>query len=485
MNRFRLRLWQKLAALSAALLLLCGGALLAMQARQAALHEQEVVQRLSLGLAAHIAGSGELMDTVGMREPAVRRLFGQLMAVNPSVEVYLLDEQGRILGHDAPAGHLRRDRVALAPVHALLQGQPLPILGDDPRSTSGRKVFSVAPLVVQGRPAGYIYVVLLGEQRQALAETLAANAQWRANLWAAAWVALFGVLAALLAFYWVTRPLRRLTARIEAFDVDAPAAPAPELLQGHGGDELALLEQAHARMAQRLHEQWQQLRSQDQQRRELVANISHDLRTPLASLHGYLETLALKDASLSSEERRRYLGVALAQSAKVGALARSLFELARLEHDGVRLQLETFALPELVQDVLQKFELAAQARGVRLQLHFPPALPAVRADLALVERALTNLVDNALRHANGARSLRVELAADAASVQVAVEDDGEGVAPPLRGRLFQSAASGGRHGDSGGLGLLIVQRIVQLHGRAIDLVEGAGGARFVFQLPRV
>jgi hypothetical protein len=79
-----------------------------------------------------------------------------------------------------------------------------------------------------------------------------------------------------------------------------------------------ILEHAHAQMAQRLGEQWQQLRQQDLQRRELVANISHDLRTPLSSLHGYLETLALKDATLSPDERRRYLGIALAQSAKVG-----------------------------------------------------------------------------------------------------------------------------------------------------------------------
>lgn len=483
MSGLRLRLWQKLAALSAGLLLVCGGALLAMQARQAEQHEQELVQRLSLDLATHIAARAELMDTGGMRENAVRRLFGQLMAVNPSVEVYLLDPQGRIVGHDAPPGHLRRQQVDLAPVRALLQGGTLPILGDDPRSASGRKVFSVAPLVVQGRPAGYVYVVLLGEQRQMLADDLAASSQWRATLVSAAWVALFGVLAAVLAFYWITRPLRRLTARIEAFDVDAPALPDPKPVRG--GDELAVLEQAHARMARRLHEQWQQLRRQDLQRREFIANISHDLRTPLASLHGYLETLELKDATLSSEERRRYLSIALAQSAKVGTLARSLFELARLEHGAVQLELETFALPELAQDVLQKFELAAQSRGIELQLQFAPGLPPVRADLGLVERVLTNLVDNALRHARGATRLGVALVATPQTVQVSVEDDGEGFSPQARARVFQAAAAPARRqADSGGLGLLIVQRILQLHGHGIALQPSERGARFTFDLPR-
>jgi hypothetical protein len=138
-------LWQKLAVVTAALMLMCCMALLALQMRANTRHEQEVVQRLSLGLAEHIAQRSELMDTSGMRDAAVRALFGQLMAVNPSVEVYLLDDQGRILGHDAPSGHLVRNRVDVAPLRRLLAGAPLPILGDDPRSADGRKVFSAAP----------------------------------------------------------------------------------------------------------------------------------------------------------------------------------------------------------------------------------------------------------------------------------------------------------------------------------------------------
>ncbi len=482
----RLRLWQKLALLSALLLVLSGMALLAMQARQAVHHEQEVVQRLSLDLAAHIARRSELMDAGGMRDDAVRSLFGQLMAVNPSVEVYLLDTRGEVIGHDAPAGHLRRQRVDLGPLRALLDGAPLPILGDDPRSADGRKIFSAAPLVVQGRLAGYIYVVLVGEQRQMLADDLAASGQWRATLWSAALVALAGVLAALLTFYWITRPLRQLTKRIEQFDVDAPVpAQAPEPLRPGTRDELAILNHAHARMAQRLADQWQQLREQDLQRRELVANISHDLRTPLASLHGYLETLAMKETTLSEQERRRYLAVALAQSGKVGALARSLFELARLEHGGVALELETFALPELVQDVLQKFELAAQACQVRLHAEFPPGLPLVCVDVGLVERALTNLVDNALRHAQDASMVQVILSPDPAGVRVLVQDDGARIDPSVGERLRrQSPGSERGRGGNGGLGLLIVQRIVQLHGHTLVLEPSTRGARFAFVLPR-
>jgi len=482
-----LTLSQRLSLVFCTLLLLCCAALAWIQMRSTVLHEQETVQRLSRGLAEHIARSGELMDARGMRNGEVRALFGKLMAVNPSVEVYLLDDQGRILGHDAPDGHLKRDRVALGPIQALLRNDPLPILGDDPRSLRARKVFNAAPLWVQGRQAGYIYVVLVGEQREALAANIAAGTTLHTTLWSLAIVAVVGLIAGLFAFGWVTRPLRRLTRRIQSFDVDAaqpdtplPVAPVP----AGERDELAILQHSFGHMAQRIGEQWQQLRQQDLQRRELVANISHDLRTPLSSLHGYLETLVLKDATLSAEERQRYLGIALSQSHKVGRLAQALFELARLEHGGVVLDLQAFSLPDLVQDVFQKFELAAESRRQTLSAGIPPGLPPVVADLALIERVLTNLLDNAIRHTPEGGRIEVVLRAQAGEVQVSIADSGPGIPPERRAGLFHTpAALGSQRPDSGGLGLLIVHRILQLHGREIRLLESREGALFVFTLP--
>lgn len=482
----RLTLSQRLTAVFFALLLACGAALMWIQMRSTTLHEQETVQRLSRGLAEHIARSGELMDARGMRGGDVRALFGKLMAVNPSVEVYLLDDQGRILGHDAPEGHLKRDRVDLAPVQALLRDEPLPILGDDPRSVNGRKVFNAAPLWVQGRQGGYIYVVLVGEQREALAANVAGTGVLRTTLWSLAIVVGLGLLAGAFAFGWVTRPLRRLTARIQGFDVDqaSPAVAPPPPLRPGERDELAILDHSFGLMSQRLGEQWQQLREQDLQRRELVANISHDLRTPLSSLHGYLETLSLKDATLTAEERQRYLGIALAQSQKVGRLAQALFELARLEHGGVVLDMQAFSLPDLLQDVFQKFELAAEARRQTLSAEIPPRLPAVRADLGLIERVLTNLLDNAIRHTPEGGRITVSLRAETEKVWVRVADSGPGIAPERRANLFHTPpALGSQRPDSGGLGLLIVHRIVQLHGGQIRLLKSDAGAVFEFALP--
>ena len=276
---------------------------------------------------------------------AVHTLFDQLMAVNPSVEVYLLDKQGAIIGNAAPAGHLKRQRVALPPLQALLGGAPMPVYGDDPRSADERKVFSVAPLKVDGRIEGYLYVVLLGEEYTALASNAQFNSAVRMALWTSGLMVLFSLLAGGFAFYWVTRPIRRLTRQVSALDsggIEAVQAYAALPAVRAGRDEVSQLQQAFHRMAQRLAEQWQTLAQQDRLRREFIANVSHDLRTPLTSLHGYLETLSVKAATLSEADRRRYLEIALAQSRKVGKLAQELFELARLEYGVVKPQKEPF-----------------------------------------------------------------------------------------------------------------------------------------------
>ncbi|MGJ7536809.1 MULTISPECIES: HAMP domain-containing sensor histidine kinase [unclassified Variovorax] len=482
---------RRLSAVFAVLLLVCCGASAWLQMRSNGIHEQEVIQRLSLGLAAHIAENSELMKPGGLNQEAVKDLFDKLMAVNPSVEVYLLGLDGRIKAQAAPVGHLKRDKVELGPIRKLLSGAPLPIGGDDPRSLDASKVFSAAPLRMDGRDVGYVYVVLQGEDHDALVANTATDNVLRTTLWSMGLVALLGLLAGLAAFRLITRPLRELTSAVKRFETEGIAsleseAPTLERLS-HGSDEIAQLGQAFTQMTRRIAEQWRELTLQDQQRRELFANISHDLRTPLTSLHGYLETLLLKAGTLSEEERRRYLEIALGQSRKVGRLAQEVFELARLEYGVVKPEKENFALADLVQDVFQKFELAAEARHQRLRPDIAPGLPVVSADLGMIERVLTNLLDNAIRHTPEGGEIVVQLRAENAGVTVQVSDTGPGIPGELQPALFMRPVfmSGSRtdSASSGGLGLVIVKRILQLHGSDIRLVQQPDkGAVFRFQL---
>ncbi|WP_076997113.1 HAMP domain-containing sensor histidine kinase [Variovorax sp. KK3] len=484
----RLTLTQRLSLVFALLLLVCSGTSAWMQLRSNRMHELEVVQGLSRDVAESIARDAQLTDANGLMPNAVRNLFNQLMMVNPSVEVYLLEPDGRIAGHAAPEGRLRRDRVDLAPLRQLLDGAALPILGDDPRSADGRKVFSAAPLRVAGRDVGFIYVVLLGEAHDSFAARGSTNAVLKTALWSIGMVALLCLAAGLFAFTLITRPLRRLTESVRQFDMNGPppelVAPAPGSAV-NSRDEIAVLDTAYRQMVGRIGEQWKALTRQDQERRELIANVSHDLRTPLSSLHGYLETLLLKDAVLDAPARRRYLEIAIDQSRRVGDLAQSLFELARLEYGFVQPAPEQFSMIDLVQDVFEKFELRAESRRIKLEAVFPPHLPPVSADLGLIERVLSNLLDNALRHTPEAGRIEVRLAAPSGdALDVTVSDTGPGIAQELREGLFQRPFTVGGARRDGGLGLRIVHRILELHGRAIALVDSAGqGTCFKFSLP--
>ncbi|NIC25073.1 HAMP domain-containing sensor histidine kinase [Serratia plymuthica] len=483
-----LTLTQRLTLIFALLLLLCCAFSGWLQVRSNTQYSQATIQRLSGNLAQHIAASNPLLGQDGLNPQSVHTLFDQLMAVNPSVEVYLLDIQGNIIGNAAPAGRLKRQKVDLSPLQALLDGARMPVYGDDPRSPDGKKVFSVAPLKVNDQIEGYLYVVLLGEDYTALASNAQFNSAVKMALWSMGLVVVFGLLAGGFAFRWVTRPIRQLTRQVSVLDnggIAAVQAYAAQPVPSLGRDEVSQLQLAFHSMAQRVAEQWQSLSQQDQQRREFIANISHDLRTPLTSLHGYLETLSVKSASLSENDRRRYLETALAQSRKVGKLAQELFELARLEYGVVKPQKEPFSLGELVQDVFQKFELAAEARHQRLRADIAPGMPLVFADLSMIERVLTNLLDNAIRHTPQGGEIGVRLWQQEDKILVQVNDSGPGIPQALRADLFvrPSILNGARR-HAGGLGLMIVRRILQLHGSDIQLVEQAQkGACFRFAIP--
>ena len=197
--------------------------------------------------------------------------------------------------------------------------------------------------------------------------------------------------------------------------------------------------------------------------------------------------MKLKAGTLNDAERQRYLDIALGQSLKVGRLAQEVFELARLEYGVVKPDKERFAMADLVQDVFQKFELAANARGQRLKPDIAPDLPVVSADLGMIERVLTNLLDNAIRHTPTGGDIEVQLRAQDAGVMVQVSDNGGGIPEELKPSLFVRPAfmSGSRANSaaSGGLGLVIVARILQLHGSDIQLVHVQGkGAVLRFHL---
>ncbi|MDT8820818.1 cache domain-containing protein, partial [Klebsiella pneumoniae] len=175
----RLSLSQRLALVVVSLLMLCAVAVCAVQLHSSAQYGNAMVQRLSSGLAQQIVAREPLLDAHGeVNRQTLKSLFDRLMTFNPSVELYLLSPDGDLLADAAPPGHIQRQRIDMAPVQAFLTGSASPVYGDDPRSPDGRKVFSAAPLRVDGQLRGYLYIILQGETFN----QLAADA-WQKTLW--------------------------------------------------------------------------------------------------------------------------------------------------------------------------------------------------------------------------------------------------------------------------------------------------------------
>jgi hypothetical protein len=254
-----------------------------------------------------------------------------------------------------------------------------------------------------------------------------------------------------------------------------------------GGDEIDTLSDTFESMSQRIIQQVRTLKQTDELRRELVANVSHDLRTPLASLTGYIETLQLKEGRLTEAERDQYLAVARRQSERLTRLVEELFELARLESQDMRPELEPFPLPELVQDVVMGFRLEAEQKGVALELDRPDEVPLVSADIGLIQRALQNLIGNALKHTDEGGSVSVHIEPLVDKVAVRIEDTGCGIPDDeleqIFDRFYQARNRGEKQTTAGGLGLAIVKRILELHGSAVEAASSVGkGTVFMFSL---
>ncbi len=494
----------KLSAALLALLTLVGLLVIPLTLYAVRGYTEEVAQQLNRPLAANLAKHLETKNLLRANfasdnelQAAAKGEIGKLMVLNPDIEIYILDMQGEVMAYSAHVNKLPNNRVDLKPLRQFFAGQTLPIRGDDPLHLGQHKVFSAARIpdadgqTSAGDLNGFVYIMLGSEAYQSVAELTGRSYALRGILWtmAGALALVFG--AGVLLFRALTRPLRRLNREMTAFQTQftAPNVAASGTRPAH--NEIEELQIGFAALADCISSHVAARERAESARRELMGNISHDLRTPLAALQGYLETLQMKDATLSDEERQRYLGIAMRRTARLNTLIGSLFELAKLDAGEAQPNMEAFSLAELVQDEVQQFALAAQAKNVELQTRLPPNLPLVMGDIRLIERALENLLDNALRHTPAGGHVCVALSpcreGGRRCARVEVRDSGAGIAPAdlphIFERSFRAVSTSKTHSEGAGLGLAITKRILELHGSAIEVSSAPGeGASFAFRL---
>lgn len=452
-------------------------------------HLQLLDQQLNQNLAQTLVADRNLVKEGQINEAALKKTFELYMAINPSIEIYLLDLEGNILSYSADPKKIKRKAVSLKPIETFLaMKEPYPLLGDDPRDHMRQKAFSVTPVPTSKNPEGYLYVVLRGEQ-YAEAERMVRDSFFlRISVWAVAISLVVGLFAGLIIFRLLTRRLNLLSQGMKDFERSGfTSAIAFPQRREHRADEIDQLGASFDQMAKRIRQQIDALTEQDTLRRQLVVQVSHDLRTPMASIMGYLETLQIKDADLSAKERADLVAVALRQGRHLSRLVAELFELAGLEARERTAELEPCSIADLAHDVTQKYRVQMEQKSVALEILVPDELPFALADASMMERVFDNLIDNALVHTPRGGEIYIVLATEGDHLKIKISDSGRGISSTDLPHVFEPFFQG-KYGssspDHAGLGLAIAQRIMELQNGQIHVASIEGkGTTFTLLLP--
>jgi len=347
------------------------------------------------------------------------------------------------------------------------------------RDATGFRFVRPSPIIVGGHLAGVVVVppeapfgFLLGRYAPMLAAV------------AVGVLILGAVLTSLMIFGPARRRLRALEDAARRFGGGDLSARAP----ARGGDEIAAVASAFNAMADDLAARAEALTASDRVRRQLLADVSHELTTPITAMRGYLETLTMPEVQLDEATRARYLSIIGDETHRLERLIGDLLDLARLEGGGGSLHCDVVPVADLFDRVVARHEPACADAGVSIAASIAPGAETLYGDRDRLEQALQNLAANAIRHAARGSAVRLSAQPAGGAIRLAVEDAGPGITPEHLPHIFDRFYKGdpARSGTSGGsgLGLSIVKAIVERHGGTLTVDSKPGRTVFEMKMPR-
>lgn len=287
--------------------------------------------------------------------------------------------------------------------------------------------------------------------------------------------------------YVLTRPLERSIARISEQTITIAEGDFDTEVPVIGPREFKLLAEQFNGMSLRLKESFDNLHHSESARRELIANVSHDLRTPLASIQAFVE--ALEDDVIKDEETfQRYLNTIRLETKRLAGLIHDLFELSSLEAKGEMYEPQPCHADELLISTLESFSFHLAEKRLAVEIELPDKLPAALIVPAQIKRVLSNLLQNAIQYSPEEGKITLSAAEVGRCLRISVKDEGEGIEAEETTRIFERFyridKSRGKNNGGAGLGLAIAQSIVENHGGEIGVLSTKGaGSCFWFTLP--
>lgn len=360
-------------------------------------YHQASTQLLNKDVAAHIAQFTSPFDKSGINKQKADSVFHDAMVLSPSAEVYFLDTAGKVIAFHAPEKEIRLWKLPLANINKYITAKGGDyIQAPDPKDPAHPKIFSAAEVYGGTKKVGYIYVVLGSKSSESMISTLLGSHISSLAIKAFAAILILSIAISIFYLRRIRKSFDRLNDVLQRFEEGDYTARFPVNDQ----DELAPVTSAFNKMADLLSQNINSLTRSEKERKDFIAIISHDLRTPLAIARGYAETLIIKKntTEVTNDQQQEYLQLILQKIHQVEVMVKQLFELSKIEAPEFKPHKEPFVLSEIVQEIINTFQFVAGEKHVSLRCTQCQYHVWVYADIGMMERVVQNLIDNPIKN---------------------------------------------------------------------------------------
>ncbi|MGB0894514.1 MAG: sensor histidine kinase [Parashewanella sp.] len=445
--------------------------------------QQRVQQSLHSELAEHMAHINPLLAQGVTANSALKEAFHDFMLLGPSFEIYTLDIQGQVVAFYANKDQIKNYQVDTTKINGFLNQQQMPILGSDPRNPEQNKIFSVAKLVnADGKHTGYLYVIIGGQRFDAW-QSMINKHQIPSKLGVA-----FGlmIIASLIMLTFIiryfTRPLSKLAIDLTNVDVSNLSQGLQLSNEYHGSKEVDQLNQDINLLLTKISHQHRALEAVQKTKHDFLVHLSHDLKTPLTSLLGYIETWLITPKAERNDE---WIDIANRSGNRLKSLLMQLLELAALENGQIKPNIQNVALNSLLSELLQDFTPLAEKKNITLDFEQGEDTK-ISTDVDLMMRVLSNLIDNAIRHTPASGKVAIKLQQKQQHFVIYVSDTGLGI-NIQQVKSLKSQPSGKVNFTQLpqlGVGLTIVKRLIELMNYKLHVeATPKKGSRFSILIP--
>jgi signal transduction histidine kinase len=442
-------------------------------------YHEASTQLLNKDVAGHIAKFTSPFEGKKVNPKKADSVFYNAMVISPSAEIYFLDTTGKVLAYHAAEEDIKLWLVPLKNIKQLIasNGEAY-IKNADPKDPSTEKIFSAAEVRNDRSLIGYIYVIL--GSKTSNSATLYSSYLGNLLIKAFCFVILFSLF---ISFIYLNRIQRKFNAmvrvlsRFEAGDLEARFTFKVQ-------DELAPITTAFNKMADMLVYNINRLKSTEQERRDFIATISHDLRTPLSIAHGYAETILLTKEKIEGTEQKKFIELVVLKIKQVEYMVKQLFDLSKMEAVDFTPQHEPFNFSDILQENLNVYAESFSEKKIVVECDPCDNSSWIMADVGMMERMIQNLLVNAFKYTPEYGKINIRLMTQGTELVLSVQNSGAAMSKEVVQWINTEPATVITKPRKTGFGLLIMKRIAQLHRFSLKVDTNAdSGNQFILRMP--